>query len=137
MSQWKHLSPISGNQIRVKRPYFYHHGIYIGNGRIIHFAVIDKETERDPYKAVVHECDIASFLRGGELEVRVYDKDELQYVRKADDVMKLARCSIGEKGYDLIKNNCEDFSNRCAYVKAPRTQLDDYRDRIKELLSKK
>ena len=38
IEQWEYKEPTLGAQIRVKRPTYYHHGIYIGNGRVINFS---------------------------------------------------------------------------------------------------
>ena len=65
------------------------------------------------------------FLAGGELEVRCYTDEELKKKRKPDEIIEYAKAHLGEKGYDIISNNCEHFSNRCAFGISESNQVED------------
>ena len=36
--QWIIRELLPGDHIRVKRPLYYHHGIYVGKGKVIHYS---------------------------------------------------------------------------------------------------
>ncbi len=136
MNEWKPSNPVPGDQIRVKRTIYYHHGIYVGDGLVIHFAGDDKKTETSPEQAYIHQSTIEEFLCGGELEVRIYDKEERKDLRSKNEIIALAKSELGNRGYDFLKNNCEDFSNRCAFKSKHPTQVDEIKNRVKVLLKK-
>ena len=89
-----------GAQVRVRRNGYYHHGIYIGNGEIVHFDGSPNEQE---------------FLRGGLPELRIYGRAEQKLLRAPDKIAAAALSAVGRGGYDYRTNNCEHFSNECAF----------------------
>ena len=122
-----------GAQIRVNRGMYYHHGIYIGDNTVIHFASNTPGYETDPNFAEVCETTLEGFLKGGALEVREYSNEELKDKRDNQAIIDYAKSAIGRKGYNLITNNCEHFSNECAFGKAYSSQVDSIRDLISSL----
>lgn len=120
---WVKKKPEYGNQIRVNRGLYYHHGIYESDDIIYQFA--SKDGELNPDTAEVCICTLNEFLRGGELEVREYTQEELKTLRKPDEIIKYAKEHLGEMGYNLFSNNCEHFSNRCAFGVSESNQIDD------------
>lgn len=52
-----------GAQVRVRRSGYYHHGIYIGNGEIVHFD--GSPNEQDAAAVRVRRTGMEEFLRGG------------------------------------------------------------------------
>ena len=111
---WVNKKASFGDQIRVNRGFYYHHGIYESDDAVYHFAS-PIGSEISPDTAVVHKTTLDRFLNGGELEVREYSADELKTKRKPEDIIAYAKAHMGEKGYNIISNNCEHFSNRCAF----------------------
>lgn len=131
---WKAKQPEPGDQIRVGRPYYDHHGIYIGNGEAVHFCAESGDGMTDPATVKVRKTDTAQFLLGGFLEVREYTLAEKLQRKKPDDIVKTALSRLGEGGYDALKNNCEDFSNECAFGKRMPSQVDEFKKKIGEML---
>ena len=64
---WDYREPQPGDQLRVERTGYYHHGIYAGDGRVIHF---NGGPDAHAADVEVQETDISEFLRGGLPEVR-------------------------------------------------------------------
>lgn len=129
----KQLTP--GDQIRVKRDGYYHHGIYIGGGEVIHYT--SKEGDiADPTLIKVMKTSLDFFLKGGYPEVRIYTLKEKRYLRNKKDIIDIALSRINEGGYDFIHHNCEHFSNECAFKKEIPTQIDDMKENIHKQLMK-
>ncbi len=115
--------PVKGDQIKVNRGLYDHHGIYIGNNKVIQFGSLSKEL--DPSKASVIETSLEDFLKGGELLVAEYSADELKKRRTPDEIVSYAKAHLGDAGYDLVSNNCEHFSNECAFGEHKSFQVDN------------
>lgn len=110
------IKPKYGDQIRVNRGLYFHHGIYESDDRIYQFAA-PEGSEINEQNAKIIATNLETFLKGGILEVRQYSADELQRKRSPEDIILYAKRRLGsnEGGYNLISNNCEHFSNRCAF----------------------
>lgn len=93
-----------GEHIRVKRIGYYHHGIDIGDGRVIHFTG-EPGSKAD---ASIKEASITDFLSGGNIEIVEYGKSNT-----ADEVISRAKSRLNETGYNLVFNNCEHFAFWC------------------------
>ncbi len=121
---WSFKKPEYGNQIRVNRGLYYHHGIYESDDCVYQFAS-PEGSEISPETAVVCTTTLKKFLNGGDLEVREYTEEELKELKPKDEIIKYAKEHLGEKGYNLINNNCEHFSNRCAFGKSESEQVNN------------
>jgi hypothetical protein len=89
----------------VRRCAFYsHHGIYAGDGRVIHYAGFARGLRRGP----VEEVSLEHFAHGR--TVRLRDDRRCFDCR---DVVERARSRLGEDHYHILKNNCEHF---CAWA---------------------
>lgn len=119
---WSKKKANFGDQIRVFRGFYYHHGIYESDDAVYHFAS-PVGSEISPETAVVHKTTLEKFLNGGELEVREYTSEEMLKKRKPEEVIAYAKAHIGEKGYNIVSNNCEHFSNRCAFGSSDSDQV--------------
>lgn len=131
---WKAKQPEPGDQVRVGRQYYFHHGIYIGNGEVVHFCAENSDGMTDPASVKFRKTSLAQFLLGGFLEVREYSLSEERQRRKPDEIVKTTISRLGESGYDALKNNCEDFSNECAFSKRMPSQVDEFRKKIGEMI---
>lgn len=131
---WKAKQPEPGDQVRVKREYYYHHGIYIGNGEVVHFCAQEGDGMTDQTAVKVRKTSLARFLLDGFSEVREYTLTEKLQRRKPDEIVKTAVSRLGEGGYDALKNNCEDFSNECAFGKRMPSQVDEFKKKISDML---
>lgn len=107
---------IAGDHIYVKRrrQFYSHHGIYAGNGQVLHFKGAVRE-KKDPTVII---SDIATFLNNGKLQRRSYDR-RLPHA----ETVQLARAHLAQKGYSLVFNNCEHFATYCATGKKKSTQV--------------
>ena len=119
---WVNKKPEYGDQIRVNRGFYYHHGIYESDDAVYHFAS-PMGSEISPETAVVHKTTLENFLKGSPVEVREYTNEELLNKRKPEEIIDYAKAHIGERGYNLVSNNCEHFSNRCAFGKSDSDQV--------------
>lgn len=91
--------------VRRKGKFYTHHGIYMGDGKVVHFAGSIRE-KIDP---VVHETDLSRFLKGGILRRRDH-KQRLP----ASETIRIAREQLSNGSYSMVWNNCEHFATYCA-----------------------
>lgn len=80
---------------------FSHHGIYAGEGRVIHYGALMYDIIRKP----VEEVSLAAFA--GKRPVFVVEHAEVTL--PAAEIIRRARSRIGERKYRLLTNNCEHF----------------------------
>ena len=73
---WVLKKPEYGDQIRVNRGAYFHHGIYQDDNCIYQFGVIGNTQELDPSKARVCTTTLEDFSKGSPIEVREYTKEE-------------------------------------------------------------
>ena len=123
---WIKKAPSYGDQIRVNRGLYFHHGIYVNDNEVIQYAS-PKGREISPATALIISTSLSQFLNGGEVEVREYNSEELKKVRSKDEIVKFAKSMIGTGlgEYNLINNNCEHFSNYCAFGVKESNQVED------------
>lgn len=86
------------------RAFYEHHGIYVGNGCVIHYAGLTNRRWRGP----VEEVSLADFANGHPVRIR-HD----QSLFACAEVVSRARSRLGERRYRILTNNCEHF---CAWV---------------------
>ncbi len=103
-----------GDHIYVRRLLFSHHGIYAGDGNVIHYTGEEKE-KKDP---LVRETNIEDFLKGGKLRRRHYKKHLPPF-----ETLSLAKEHLSNNGYSLTLNNCEHFATYCATGKKKSKQV--------------
>lgn len=125
---WLMTEPQSGDMIRVKIGNIYHYGVFVSDDEIIQFGLAPQS------RASVRDCDVAvcvsdvnGFLQGGFLETAVLDKKESKARVPRDVTVQKARARIGEKGYNILYNNCEHFAYECVMGEKKCTQADDVR----------
>ena len=58
---------------------------------------------------------LAQSLGGGLPELRIYGRAERKLLRAPDEIVAAALSAVGRSGYDYRTNNCEHFSNECAF----------------------
>ena len=123
---WVKKKPKYGDQIRVNRGLYFHHGIYEDDDHVYQYAS-PKGSEISSETALIISTTLKEFLKDGVLEVREYSKDELKENRSNDEIIKFAKSKLGTGlgEYNIINNNCEHFSNYCAFGKKKSNQVDD------------
>lgn len=134
--EWKLIDLYPGAHIRVKMNNFYHHGIYIGNSEVVQFGYPDN-VYQDPNDVVVMRSPIQDFVGNEQfIEVYSFSKDELKHKLKDEDIIKEALSHVGERNYNIMKNNCEHFANRCIFGVASSNQIDEVYKNVEKLLKK-
>ena len=106
-----------------------HFGIYIGYGKVIHFAPPNGDFDAD--KALIRETTLEHFCEGSDIYEMDFSKEykscrlwryivnssdyELQTPKKTVARAKamLGKKGVDDKGYDLVFNNCEHFALWC------------------------
>ncbi len=120
-----------------------HFGIYIGSGKVIHFAPRDIGSEAD-----IHETTIEDFADGNTVYIMdfpkkyecgsflryIVHKDEYQ-LQSPQQTVERARMLIGKKGidgdeYNFLVNNCENFAIWCKTNVAESRQVNSWIDSI-------
>ncbi len=94
-----------GDHICVSRGLYWHHGIDLGNGRVIHYTGYPGDKGRN---AAIKVESIQKFAKGREI---YYGDSKAQYSH--DEIVRRAEGRIGEEDYDIVGNNCEHFVNWC------------------------
>lgn len=123
---WVKKKPSYGDQIRVNRGLYFHHGIYEDDNHVYQYAS-PKGSEIKPETALIITTTLSEFLKDGEVEVREYTNEELKEKRSNDEIIKYAKSKLGTGlgEYNLLENNCEHFSNECAFGKKKSNQVED------------
>ena len=84
-----------------------HHGIYVGDGNVVHYGALMYDIIRKP----VEEVTLEVFAEGRP----VYEVTHTEAGFDADEVIRRARTRLGEKRYRLLTNNCELFVEWCRH----------------------
>ena len=98
------------------RRLFTHHGIYAGEGRVVHYSGLSRNWRRGPVQVV----SLQEFRGGRDLWVRATPRARyggLQAVQRA-----LSR--VGEDRYRVITNNCEHFCTWCVDGESRSSQVE-------------
>jgi hypothetical protein len=98
--------PLGAHLVTPRRGYW-HHGIYVGEGRVVHYAGFDQSRRRGP----VEEVSLARFAAGQQIWV----KPDLRSKYAGLEAARRARSRIGENHYRLLTNNCEHFCMWCLH----------------------
>lgn len=94
-----------GAHLVSERDGYSHHGIYAGNGQVIHYAGFHHSMGRRPVEAI----SLRRFSAGRAVGVR----GEPGAVYLGSDAVARARSRLGEDRYRLLTNNCEHFCTWC------------------------
>lgn len=124
-SHWQLVDLYEGAHVRVQTPYYYHHGIYVGNDEVVQFGKPDAAYGSwDEIKVL--RSPLADFCGGANfVEVYVFDRKERKRKKSDAEIVQTALSKVGEGGYHLIYNNCEHFANFCVFGKACSGQIDE------------
>lgn len=101
---------MKGDHIYILRAGYTHHGIDMGDGTVIHWALPEASEKSllNNHQASILRTPIKDFQRDSKLKVKKY-KDFLS----EEEVIERALERLGEKGYHLVFNNCEHFACWC------------------------
>jgi HRAS-like suppressor 3 len=98
--------PARGAHLTTKRHGYSHHGIYVGNGRVVHYAGLSGELWQG---GPVEEVSLLRFGCGNAIQIIEHTTSPYS----AEEIVRRARARIGENHYRLLTNNCEHFCNWC------------------------
>jgi hypothetical protein len=116
-----------GAHIVTPRRGFVHHGLYVGDGRVIHYSGLGHRLRRGP----VEEVSLTTFARG-----RGYAVQPRTTVRfDASAAIARARSRLGEDSYQLLSNNCEHFTEWCLSGVSRSLQIETHRRRLQRGLA--
>jgi Lecithin retinol acyltransferase len=109
--------PPIGAHIVTPRSVYTHHGIYVGEGKVVQYGGLSRRLRRGP----VEEVSLSQFSQGREIWVRSEGSSPFD----REEVIRRARLRLGENRYHPLKNNCEHFCEWCVRG-APRSyQVDE------------
>jgi hypothetical protein len=97
--------PPLGSHVVTPRRGYLHHGIYVGDGNVVHYAGLARSLRRGP----VEETSLARFARGNP----VWSRCDVPAQFDSAEVVLRARSRVGEDSYRLLTNNCEHFCEWC------------------------
>jgi cell wall-associated NlpC family hydrolase len=107
---------LPGAHLVTERNGYVHHGIYAGNGRVIHYAGFCHALHAAP----VEETSLTQFAHGHTVAVKV--EPCARYLGM--EAVARARTRLGEDHYHLLTNNCEHFCTWCLLGQARSEQVD-------------
>ena len=106
-----------GAHLSTPRRGFTHHGIHIGNGRVVHYPGSSRRFDTGPITVV----SITEFARG-----RGWRIEHTPCSFAADEIVRRAESRIGEHAYRVTNNNCEHFCFWCLTGRPHSEQVDHY-----------
>jgi hypothetical protein len=114
-------SLVPGAHLVSPRRGYTHHGIYVGDGRVVQYGGLAQGLRRGP----VEEVSLEQFANGRALCIRYGRAARFD----ADEVVRRARSRIGEDRYRLLTNNCEHFCEWCLRAEHRSYQVDEWLSR--------
>ncbi|CNI43793.1 NC domain [Yersinia massiliensis] len=107
-----------GAHLLSTRTGYTHHGIYVGGGKVVHYAGLANGLS----KGAICETAIEDFnLNRDEIIVIKHIDEDVRFSPTA--IVKRAKDRLGENEYNLIFNNCEHFATWCVTGKAESQQV--------------
>lgn len=112
--KWVRQEARYGDLVRVSLgPAIFHFGIYVSEDEVIQFG-LPPRPGRDSASVTVLAAPMSAFCEGKPYEVGVSEEGDRGRRRSPEETVQEARAHLGERGYDIIHNNCEHFANACA-----------------------
>lgn len=107
--------PKLGAHIVTPRLGYTHHGIYVGNGRVVHYSGLAKDLK----PGAITEITLDAFTLGKKFIIKSHAQPF-----STQQVVRRARSRIGENNYSVFANNCEHFCNWCIEGDHSSAQVD-------------
>jgi hypothetical protein len=95
-----------------------HHGIYVGEGKVPHYAGL----ARGPFRGRIEEVSLAQFTYGRSVWTRSSDLPAFV----PQEAIRRARSRVGENRYRVLRNNCEHFCEWCLHGESRRYQVERF-----------
>jgi hypothetical protein len=99
--------PQLGAHVISHRRRFSHHGIYVGGGRVLHYAGFAYGLSCGP----IEEVSLGEFAQQRPIWIRRPSRPAFP----PEEVVRRARMRVGEDRYQLLRNNCEHFCEWCLH----------------------
>ncbi|WP_080745450.1 lecithin retinol acyltransferase family protein [Cupriavidus necator] len=94
-----------GAHLISERDGYAHHGIYAGDGRVIHYGGFDRSAKRRPIEYI----SLRGFAAGKGVRIQA----EPDAIYAGTEVVERAKSRLGEDRYQFLTNNCEHFCTWC------------------------
>jgi hypothetical protein len=107
--------PALGAHLVTQRRGYAHHGIYVGGGKIVHYAGYAGSAHRGP----VAEVTLEQFAAGHAIAVLPHPLPKFA----GAEAVRRARSRLGENSYRLLTNNCEHFCAWCLFGESRSEQV--------------
>jgi hypothetical protein len=104
-----------GTELIVDRLAYRHHGIYLGQGLVIHYA----GRIRYPH-GLIEAVPLRSFVGKRSVHVGRRPAESLH----GEAIVRRARSRLGERRYAIFSNNCEHFCSWCQVGDSRSKQVD-------------
>lgn len=98
-----------------------HHGIYIGNEKVIHFS----GEISNPKEASIRHDSIKEFMEDSSQSEPLVVNYRGQKCYPPAEVVRRAQRRVGQDGYSLTMNNCEHFAVWCRTGKHESLQVEN------------
>ena len=125
---WQLTEAKAGDMVRAQVGHIYHYGIFVDEETIVQFglspAARAASSDRD---VCVCTSSVDVFLQGAFLEVGVPDKAERKKLKRPQEIVAAALARLGEKGYNILYNNCEHFAYECCFGEKYSSQTERVR----------
>lgn len=108
--------PPLGSHVVTPRRAYVHHGIYVGDGKVVHYAGLAHGLRRGP----VEEISLDRFAGGH----AVYVRSDAPFEFDRQEVIRRARSRVGEDHYRLLTNNCEHLCEWCLHDRQRSFQVE-------------
>jgi len=95
-----------GDHLISSRVAYTHHGIYVGDNKVIHYSGLADGLTAGPIEITT----LKAFAAGKKIRVRAYPESPYH----GEVAVERARSRLNENRYDLQANNCEHF---CTWVR--------------------
>jgi len=119
--------PLGAHLTSPRRGYL-HHGVYAGDGKVIHYGGFNRLFVSRP----VEEVSLEEFTLGRGVAIKAWVAPK--YI--GPEVIERARSRIGENRYRLLSNNCEHFAEWCIGGKSRSRQVEALTARVKSGLTR-
>ena len=98
--------PPLGAHLTTSRRGYTHHGVYVGDGRVVHYSGLSGAWQCGP----VEEVSLDRFSAGRAMRIVAHPMS----LYAPEEIVRRARSRLGENDYRLLTNNCEHFCNWCS-----------------------
>ena len=107
-----------GTHVATDRILYAHHGIYVGSGRVVHYAGLCNGWQSGP----VEEVSLEQFANGE----RVFAFAHSSRSFSSAEIVARARSRLGEDMYHILRNNCEHFCEWCVTGRKRSRQVHEW-----------